>query len=340
MSATLPVTPPPVVWQGEAPRAAAVEARRHAAAEREAARLERVQGLAEAHAALGAELGRDLGALAQRGRAVQALDRPAQGGLLAALVRALGGRREQLARRSATAALVGQYEAVQEALRRATTLADELEAAAVELQQEVDALHRERLAALADGRACAERVLALERALDAVPADHPEAARARDRLGFELRAESGRLRLVEAAAALVGEQLEPARRLRDTVQGLHEETARFVLQAAGTVNEAGRTIHALGVAADAPLVVAELQQALDRLDAAMLDTEAVVGQARHLLADVLPELNARLSARAEGQRAALVADLDGVDRAASHALAERALRAAAEAEVDALLGER
>jgi len=327
----------PMTWaSGGPPTPAQFDAQRRALQARSRETLATVDGLSRQHAEVGAELSGDLAELSRRGRGVGALQRLPDPGLLAGLLRRLTARRDTLARRSATAALVAQYEDVQVALRRATALADDLAVCAADLQGQVDALHVARADALADAKTVAGRVVAMEAALDdLVPAD-PETPRQRDRLSFALTQGSGHLDLLNAVAALCGEQLGGARRLRDTVQTLHADTARFVVRAAGTVNEAGRTIQAVGVAADAPMVVGELQAALDRLDEALADSGAVLDQSRHLLTEVLPELTARLETRQEVRRDALTADLDAASRERAHTLAERTLREAAAAEVDAL----
>ena len=159
-----------------------------------------------------------------------------------------------------------------------------------------------------------------------------------DALEFELRQETLSLELFRASAEVARHHLEPSRALRDTTQRLHEEMATFTLQATGTVNAAGRRIQALGLAADAPLVVGELQQSLEELQQAMDMTTAYIEQTRVLITDVLPELSARLAAQREMEEVAVTSELDQVSREHARALAERTLREAAEAEVEEYLG--
>lgn len=300
---------------------AAFEQRRRELRERGEQRLARVTELSREQVSLGEQLGGDLVALREKGAAVTP---PEVSTGLAALFRRFSARREALARRSATAALVEQYEVVQTALQRASVLADDLHLTAVQLQADLDQLHADRQEALREAAAVGERVLALQ----TERAQCTETARA-DQLDFELAAAGTRLTVLDGLADLCGDQLPVARRLRDTVQSLHHQTARYVLNATGTVREAGRNIHALGTAADAPLVLTELHQALDDLEQVMSSTEGAVTLANDLVQRVLPSLDARLSAMDETRR--LVEGGADLDR-----LAHEALRRAAEAEVEAL----
>jgi hypothetical protein len=188
----------------------------------------------------------------------------------------------------------------------------------------------------------AERIVACEAALaevDAEGLEADEAARRRDRLVFELRTESVRLDLLRAAAQLCRHHLPAARSLRDTVLKLHEEMAHYVVSATHTVNAAGRRIQGVGMLADAPIVVGELQEGLHELDLAMRATFDYVERSQALLAEVLPSLTARLEADAEAGALLLAGDMLEEDRERSRRDAERVLRDAAEAEIDALLGD-
>ena len=115
--------------------------------------------------------------------------------------------------------------------------------------------------------------------------------------------------------------------------------ASYVLGATHTVNAAGRRIQGLGMLADAPAVVAELQESLNALNAAMEATASYVESSQMLIAKVLPDLAARINADAEAQSAVLDADLKHLDRTSRRELAERALREAAEDEIASLLGD-
>jgi hypothetical protein len=243
-----------------------------------------------------------------------------------------------LARKSIAEGLLTQYEQVSVSLRRASAFADELHLCALELQEEVEQLHGEHARNLAGAREAAERVMHIEADLDALDAADHDTRRQEDRLRFEERTTSSRMELYRAGAELCRQELEPARALRDTVLQLHEEMARFVLQATSSVNAAGRRIQALGVAADAPSVVAELNESLQQLDAAMNATEHYLDQAQHLLTRVLPELSERLERDAAHRRLDLADDLDALSRERARELADRALREAADAEIAEHLG--
>lgn len=326
---------------GEPIGAALLQRRRVEQQARHQRSLQRVGGLLETQRRLGAELGEGLTGLSRGRDDLERLERGARdGSLLATLVRPFTARRTALARRSVAEGLFRQYEAVSVRLREASAFTDELRLCALELQQEVDGLHRDVSQAKEQRAQAARRVLEAERALAEAEAGGPESrARAMDRHGFELRTATLSLELCEAAIALAGQHLPAARQLRDTVLSIHEDMARYVLQATHTVNAAGRRIQGLGMLADAPVVVAELQEGLASLDLALAATQDYVERSRELVARVLPELTARLGAEGEAEALALQVELAALDRERSRRAAERALREAAEAELDALLGD-
>lgn len=334
--------PPRPHYRGEVPSQGELVTRNHKLAHAHRRTLERVDELARTQARVGRELGSELSTLRDKGHALDEIERAgSQEGLLAALMARVTGRSSVLARRSATEALVDHYEVVSIRLRRASAFSDDLRLCALELQEEVEELHQQLADGLANEKASAERILAIEVALDGLrAADMPAAdrERLRDKLTFELRQETLMLELFRSTVAISRQHLDPARALRDTTMRLNEEMATFVLQATGTVNAAGRRIQALGMAADAPTVVGELQASLDELESAMSITEAYVEQTQALLTDVLPQLSARLKAQQEMEQVAVTATLESVTREHARSLAERALREAADAEVEELLG--
>ena len=73
-----------------------------------------------------------------------------------------------------------------------------------------------------------------------------------------------------------------------------------------------------------------------QLDAAMNATEHYLDQAQHLLTEVLPELSARVERDASERRLDIADDIDALSRERARALADRALREAADAEVEGL----
>jgi hypothetical protein len=304
----------------------------------------RVDHLLDTQRTLGDELGRGLASLSETRTELRALEQAANDtSLLASLVRPFTARRTALARRSVADGLIKQYEQVSVRLREATAFSDELHLTALELQQEVDRLHRELGEALHNQRVAAQRVLELEEALQQLEGDSSLSAeqrdRRRDRYTFDLRTESVALELFRAAAEHCRTHLPAARSLRDTVLRLHEDMAEYVLGATHTVNAAGRRIQGLGMLADAPTVVAELAASLSELDQAMRATADYVEGSQALLAEVLPELSAKVQARAESSSAVLHAELEQIDREKSRLAAERALREAAEDEIRELLGD-
>ena len=303
--------------------------------------MERVNTLVRTQHQLGGQLAEGLTTLQGRSEELKRLQEE-DSGLLATLVRPFTARRSALARKSVTEELLAVYEKTGVRLREATAFADELRLCALELQQEVDRLHRDLGHALHNEQVAARRVLEAEEGLDALAEDASldPATRERrmDRFTFDLKTEAVQLELYQVAASQCRQHIEPARALRDTVLQLHEDMARYVIKATHTVNASGRRIQGLGMMADAPLVVHELQESLDELANAMQATEAYIQSSRKLVEEVLPDLTADLDAQDEVEIAHLTSSLEQVDRARAHNLAEQALRDAAEAEIDELLG--
>lgn len=333
MEQTTPARPPSAA-DDDTPTQAGLLDRQEALTAGHKSALERVNRLVSSQQEITRSLSGGLQGMQESGRELDALDaQERQSGILAAVSRAFSRRRTVLARKSIAEGLLTQYENVSVSLRRGSAFADELHLCALELQEEVEQLHAEHGRNLDGARAAAERVMAIEEALDALEAVDHDTRRQEDRLQFEERTTSSRMELYRAGAELCRQELVPARSLRDTVLELHAEMARFVLQATSSVNAAGRRIQALGVAADAPAVVAELNASLQQLDAAMNATEHYLEQAQHLLTRVLPEMSARLEQDAADRRLDLADDVDALSRERARELADRALREAAEAEV-------
>ncbi|MEN0063706.1 MAG: hypothetical protein AAGA48_16255 [Myxococcota bacterium] len=331
-------------YLGEQLSHAVLQRRQREVAERHRRAMTQVSELLDTQKQIGPELSSGLDTLRrQRSELDRMEQQESDTSILASLVRPFTARRTALARRSIAEGLMRQYETVSVRLREATAFSDELKLCALELQQEVDRLHRELGEALHNQRLAAERVLELEAALTETESDEAltpeEKARRRDRYEFDRRTEAVALELFKAAVALCRQHIPPARALRDTVLQLHEEMAQYVLSATHTVNAAGRRIQGLGMLADAPIVVQELQESLEELQDAMQATRDYVERSSYLIAEVLPDLSARISAEGEASSVALEGDLAAIDRERSRIDAERALREAAEAEIQNLLGE-
>jgi len=335
--------PPSVAYQGDRPTQAALQQKREQLRDSNMRSLERVDELLRSQQSLSRELGEDLGALQTQGEQLQVLEqRDRETGLLASLVRSINRRQRLLERRSATEGLLERYQAVTRQLGRAAAFTDELQLCALELQSAVEAMHAEIAHAERNQRRGAERLMAIERTLrELEQAFEPVPGRAAldDKLRFELRHETLLVELYEAQARLLRAELQPAKALRDTMLDLYQEMAAFVQAARSNADTAGRRIQALGLAADAPIVVAELQASLNELGTAMQATEAYVAQTQHLLVTVLPELSARLEAQAGASGEILTDELEDVSRERARASADRALREAALAEVDDWLEE-
>ena len=330
-------------YLGEQLSHAVLQRRQRDVADRHRRAMGQVSELLDTQKQIGRELSSGLATLRrQRGELDRMEQQDSDPSLLASLVRPFTARRSALARRSIAEGLLRQYEQVSVRLREATAFSDELKLCALELQQEVDRLHRALGEALHNQRVAAARVLELEAALQEIAEDPSllpeEQARRRDRFEFDARTEAVALELHKAAAELCRQHLPPARALRDTVLQLHEEMGQYVLSATHTVNAAGRRIQGLGMLADAPIVVQELQESLDELNEAMEATADYVERSSHLIAEVLPHLSARVLAEAEATEAALEIELAAIDRERARNDAEAALREAAQAEIESLLG--
>ncbi len=349
MSETLHQRPAEAAYDGGTPSQGELLQRKEQLRAATTRAVTRVSRLVEDQHALSRELGGEIAAMQAQRAALDELEaQAADTGLLAALTRAFARRRSILQRRSVAEGLLERYEAASRCLRRAAAFTDELQLCTLELQEHVDGIHADIDRTTANRRAAARRVLALEQALerleqqagpdvDAPTADRRE--RRRDQLQFEQRSEALSLELFEARLGLLRQELGPARSLRDTVMQLHQEMARFTLAATSTINTAGRRIQALGVAADAPTVIAELRESMGELGEAMEATEQYVEQAQDLLTRVLPDLSARVEAGHRADALALVDDLEAIDRARAREVADRALRDAAAAEVEHLTGD-
>jgi len=312
--------------------------------ERQGAAISRVGTLLVTQRRVGAELSAGLKVLGQHRATLERMERQAsEVSLLASFVRPFTARRSALARRSIAEGLLQQYERVSVRLREATAFSDELSLSTLELQEDVDRLHRDLAHAVRTQRVTAERVVKGEQELAVIESDPDsdpdELAARRDRATFDLRTDSVTLELLRATAQLCRHHLPAARSLRDTVLKLHEEMSHYVVSATHAVNAAGRRIQGLGMLADAPIVVAELQEGLHELDLAMRATADYIARSQVLLAEVLPSLTARLESDAEAGALLLSDGLGRTDRDRSRREAERVLREAAEAEIDQLLGD-
>jgi len=306
--------------------------------------LVRVDELVRSQQDLSRSLGSELKDMQAQGAQLDALEARDQDiGVLASLMRSFNRRKRLLERHSVAEDLLERYQGVSQSLARASAFSDELQLCALELQEGVQQLHEEIARAARDRRRGAQLVLDLDQAIQELESagcgDVQEAAQL-DQMQFEQRSATLRVELHQAQVELLGQELLPAKALRDTMLSLHEEMAAFVLRASSTVNSAGRRIQALGVAADAPAVVAELQQSLLELGTAMQATEQYVEQAQDLLVRVLPDLSAQLAGQGAVEDLALTSDLRQISRERARALADQALRRAAEDEVETCLDGR
>jgi hypothetical protein len=343
MTEKLQLNSPPPQYEGQRPTQASLLERRDSLRGRHRETLARVNGLVHSQHEISQELGSELSAMQGNGQRLDEL-RAADddSGVLAALVRTFNRRRVILERRSVAEELLHRYEHVSRKLRQASAFSDELRLTALGLQEEVEELHGEFAQAQRNERAAAQRVQDLEAQLALLESGEFEVTKTEreqliDKLQFEERSESLSIELFRAQASLLRHEVAPARALRDTVMGMHEEMAHFVLAATARVNGAGRKIQALGMAADAPTVINELNESLAELDMAMEATEIYVAQAQELLTRVLPEMSRTLSVTAHTQALELTDDLRDMSRERAKSLADQALREDAMSEVESWL---
>jgi hypothetical protein len=326
--------------RGPAPSQADLQKRREEIHKRHQDALSKVEELVKTQDALGKALDSELSVFKQHEQTLHELEATqADDSMLASLMRRFTARRVILGRKSVAEGLLKQYELASLRLRQATAFSDELRLTALELQEQVDALHQQRVESAGNQRLCAEGVLQIEEELEGLEGgegNYTEGERARrvDQLTFELRNESLNMELFRVAEQLAVDSLNPSRALRDTVLELHEGMAGYVMNASGAVDNAGRRIQALGMAADAPMVVAELQESLSALGTAMEVTQTYVEQTQALLTEVLPDLSKRVKLEVEGRNLLLTDSVDKLTREKAKAQADRNLRVQAEAEVE------
>lgn len=336
------VIPPKVKYEGEVPgQEELLEAHKQIQTRHDRA-LGQVDEMFRTQNALGKGIRSDLAGLKKHSESLDELERAAEQeqGLLASLVSRFVQRRTVLNRRSETQALLQKHASVSARLRKASAFTDTLRVESLELQEEVQGLHQEIRKAKTNASRSAQRILDLEAALQHAESDTGDAdarLEAMDTLRFEIRQETQNLDLFEAMEEMCKQHLRPARKLRDTVTKLQEEMSLFVVHATGTVDSAGRRIQALGAAADAPLVIQELQESMDDLTEAMKVTEEYVAQTQELLGKVLPELTAQVKAESETRNFILESQLDDMNRERATSRAKRTLQAEAEKEIEQFL---
>jgi len=327
-------------YEGDAPSQASLVERRDTLRVRHHETLSTVNELVASQQQISQELGEDLAAMQSGGARLDEIQaKESQAGMMATLARTFNRRRMILERRSVSEELLHRYEHVSRRLRQASAFSDELRLTALKLHEEVEMLHEECARALRNEQLGARRIMELESELRTLEGGASELSgieleRMMDLLQFEERTESLSVELFRAQALLLRQEVAPARALRDTVMGMYEEMSQFVLAATARVNAAGRKIQALGVAADAPLVINELNESLAELDVAMEATEVYVAQAQELLTRVLPEISRQLKVSTAANAINLAGDLSNMSRERAAALADTALRDAAESEIE------
>lgn len=330
-------------YRGEAPNQANLIARQEYLAHTKRGNFDQIQAHRETHQSISEELSQDLQRMQTQGRALENFEAQSENvGVFSRLLRTFNRRGLLLQRRSMNEDLVRHYESLSRCLRRASVFSDELQLCAIDMRDHIDDIHSRLEEDRHDLRLCAQRILDIEVNLKRLDADSDGAnqARLRDQLEFEEKVESGRLNLLRASLAMGKEELAPARALRDTAQEMHREMSELVLQVSAAVRSAGQQIQVLGMAADASLVVAELQESMAQLDLAMEATERYIHNARALFSTAVPSLAEEIQNASGSRKLWMTDDLTDLSREQAKALADRALLEAAEAEVDSLAMEK
>lgn len=333
----------PGVYEGGIPSQAALADWQTETTRRQVAAVSRVDGLVRTRTALALDLNTELSQVKATGAALDRVEAAgAQTGIITLITRALSRRSTTLERRSVAGELLQQYEQVSASLQRASAFTDELQLCALELQQEVDRLHEAGGTARRNAERAEARVHEMDVELAMLESGqggvaHDERERRIDQLRYSVKSEATALALFRASTGLCREELGPARALRDTVLDLHGDMARFVLESTSAVNTSGRRVQALGLAADTPMVIAELHEALRQLDGTVQATESYIEEAHLLLTKVLPELSREIRERNNAGAQSLTGDLESAGRARAKERADHALREAAASEVQRFL---
>lgn len=178
-------------------------------------------------------------------------------------------------RSSVEALLRQQYELSTERLKEAAEFADRLTAAKRDLFDEVDRLNEKIIESAKNERVAAQTVLELNGKLETARAKEaaagPGTVEARefgaeiDRIERELTEHSAKLELYDTAEERLDRLKDSTRHLADTIGHLARDLTAYVTVASEKLDLIGGQIQAIGAAADASLVLLELQASLESL---------------------------------------------------------------------------
>lgn len=178
-------------------------------------------------------------------------------------------------RRSIEDLLRRQFELSSMRLREAADFADRLEAAKIDLYDEIDRLNRKIIESASNEELAAAYVLQLRDAKNdvelALSQTEPSTREERelvatlDRIKRELAEHTTKLKLYSTAEDRLAGLKKNTRQLAETIAHLQSDITRYVTAASEKLDLVAGQIQAIGAAADAANVVLELKQSLDAM---------------------------------------------------------------------------
>ncbi len=205
-----------------------------------------------------------------------------------------------LSHRSVESLLRQQYELSAQRLKEATEFADRLSVAKAELYDELERQGARIVESAQDAKLAAARVLELNSALDdarmeLASADHG-AVKARelevlvDQLERDLGEHSARLKLYETAEERIDRLRDNTRQLAKTISQLSTDMAFYITTASEKLDLIAGQIQAVGAAADASLVLLELQSSLDSLTDSINHTTRFVSETQAYFREIVDRM--------------------------------------------------
>jgi hypothetical protein len=195
---------------------------------------------------------------------------------------------EPLGRQSIEELLRNQYEMSAVRLKEAAEFADRLEVAKSDLYDEVDRLNRRIVESARNEELAAGYVTELRDARDDVDgrllladpssAQQRELQQQMDRIRRLLAEHTTRLKLYSTAEERIAKLKENTWQLAETIGQLQADITRYVTAASEKLDLVAGQIQAIGTAADAAVVMIELQQSLEVLTASVNQTTRFVAE--------------------------------------------------------------
>ncbi|MCA9547530.1 MAG: hypothetical protein KC613_24165 [Myxococcales bacterium] len=340
MSAGASVLDQRPVFRGAGPSVQAYDALLRDERARQADQVATLDKLRQRNVAIQGALADEMAALKGLSNQVRGGEQAEEAGFFGWLKRTFGvGEPAQASAPSVEALLRQQYEVSQARLAEAAAFADRLAAAESDLFDEVDRLNGKLVEAADNQALAAAHLLAVEGHRDALKARLREPAvqgdpTARRRLEAEL--DRCRRAQAESATALklydtAGERLERLKantvRLAETVAHLRSDIGRYVHAAGERLDLVAGQIDAVGVAADATVVMLELEKALEGMSSTLNEATRFVSKTQRYFREHIDGLIADLDVYDDETRRVLDENLAFAD-AADELQVEAAVREA------------